>query len=125
MSKMTDTLDDYNPYTGKYAFCKPTAEELGFSEGHVSESAEKSDEDKKFALAVQELLDIMVRALIEADAENHALVEDRNRLIGALKKAVEWLNYFIRTEPGDVYHDEVSADTWAIECMLMDMEETE
>ena len=98
-------------------------EGLGFGEGYVSESAEMSDEDKEFAIAAQEAHDNMVRALIEAGAENHALVEDRNRLIGALKKAVEWLNYFIRTEPDDAYHDEVSADTWAIECMLMDMEE--
>ena len=100
-------------------------EELGLGEEDASESAEMSDEDKEFALAAQEAHDNMVRGLIEAGAENHALVEDRNRLIGALKKAVEWLNYFIRTEPDDVYHDEVSADTWAIECILMDMEETE
>ena len=98
-------MDDYDPYIGKYAFCEPT------------------EEDKELDEAVREAHDNLVRSLIEAGGEIRELKEDKARLIGAMKKAVDWLNYFIRTEPNDVYHDEISADTWAVECMLMDMEE--
>ena len=61
--------DDYDPYTGKYAFCPPSNEDLGFGENWVSESPEMSDEDREIAEATQEAHDNLVRSLIEAGGE--------------------------------------------------------
>lgn len=58
--------DDYDPYTGKYAFCSPSNEDLGFGENWISESPEMSDEDREIAEAAQEAHDELVRSLIEA-----------------------------------------------------------
>ena len=58
--------DDYDPYTGKYAFCSPNNADLGFEEGWISESLEMPDEDREVAEAAQEAHDNLVRSLIEA-----------------------------------------------------------
>ena len=58
--------DDYDPYTGKYSFCSPSNEDLGFGENWISESPEMSDEDREIAEAAQEAHDELVRSLIEA-----------------------------------------------------------
>ena len=67
--------DDYDPYTGKYAFCPPSNEDLGFGENWVSESPEMPDEDREIAEAAQEAHDELVRSLIEAGGEIRELKE--------------------------------------------------
>ena len=61
--------DDYDPYTGKYAFCSPSNEGLGFGEGWINESPEMPDEDRELAEAAQEAHDNLVRSLVEAGGE--------------------------------------------------------
>ena len=61
--------DDYDPYTGKYAFCSPSNNDLGFGENWVSESPEMSDEDREVAEAAQEAHDNLIRSLVEAGGE--------------------------------------------------------
>ena len=61
--------DDYDPYTGKYAFCPPSNSDLGFEENWVSESPEMLDEDRELAEAAQEAHDELVRSLVEAGGE--------------------------------------------------------
>ena len=67
--------DDYDPYTGKYAFCSPSNEDLGFGENWVSESPEMPDEDREAAEAAQEAHDNLVRSLVEAGGEIRELKE--------------------------------------------------
>ena len=117
--------DDYDPYTGKYAFCPPSNEDLGFGESWVSESPEMSDEDREIAEAAQEAHDELVRSLIEAGGEIRELNDEKKRLIFALKEVVEWLDYFLTTQGDDVYHDEASEARCRAEYLLMNLEEEE
>ncbi len=69
--------DDYDPYTGKYAFCPPSNEDLGFGENWISESPEMSDEDREAV----EAHDRLIRSFIEADGDRH---KARELLVRAL-----------------------------------------
>ena len=95
--------DDYDPYTGKYAFCPPSNADLGFGENWISESPEMSDEDRELAEAVQEAHDELVRSLVEAGGEIR-------------------LNYFLTTERDDVYYDDANEVWCRAEYLLMDLE---
>lgn len=59
--------DDYDPYTGKYAFCPPSDEDevcvinYDDTDGNVS--------DEEYEAAAQEAYDNLVRSLIEAGGE--------------------------------------------------------
>ena len=114
--------DDYDPYTGKYAFCPPSNADLGFGENWISESPEMSDEDRELAEAVQEAHDELVRSLVEAGGEIRELNDEKKRLIFALKEAVVWLNYFLTTERDDVYYDDANEVWCRAEYLLMDLE---
>lgn len=70
--------DEYDPYTGKYAFVPP--DEV---------------DDEEYEAAAQEAHDELVRSLIEAGGEIRELNDDKKRLIFALKEAVEWLDHFL------------------------------
>ena len=79
--------DDYDPYTGKYAFCSPSNEDLGFGENWVSESPEMSDEDRELAEAAQETHDNLVRSLIEAGGE----IREARELLNEAKDALLYM----------------------------------
>lgn len=117
--------DDYDPYTGKYAFCPPSNSDLGFEENWVSESPEMLDEDRELAEAAQEAHDELVRSLVEAGGEIRELNDEKRRLIFALKETVAWLDYFLTTERDDIYYDEASEARCRAEYLLMELEDTE
>ena len=101
--------DDYDPYTGKYAFVSPDSD--------VS--------DEELEAAAQEVHDNLVRSLIEAGGEIRELNDEKRRLIFALKEAVTWLDYFLTTERDDIYYDDINEVRCRAEYLLMDMEDTE
>ena len=73
--------------------------------------------------AENEAHDNLVRSLVEAGAEVCQLQSDKRTLIYNLKEVVKWLDYFITTEPDDIYIEEARTARWTAECCLMDMEE--
>ena len=98
--------DDYDPYTGKYAFVSP-----------------KDDtSDAEYEAAAEETHDNLVRSLIEAGGEIDSLKNDKRRLVYALNETVKWLNYFLTHNRDDVYYDEAHEARWRAEYLLMDME---
>ena len=99
--------DDYDPYTGKYAFVSP----------------DDDTSDEEYEDAAQEAYDNLVRSLIEAGGEIRELNDEKKRLIFALKEAVVWLNYFLTTERDDIYYDEASEVRCRAEYLLMELEE--
>lgn len=99
--------DDYDPYTGKYAFVSP----------------DDDTSDEEYEDAAQEAYDNLVRSLVEAGGEIRELNDEKKRLIFALKEVVEWLNYFLTTERDDVYYDEASEARCRAEYLLMELEE--
>ena len=101
--------DDYDPYTGKYAFVSPDDEA----------------DDEEYEVAAQEAHDELVRSLIEAGGEIRELNDEKRRLIFALKETVEWLDYFLTTERDDIYYDEASEARCRAEYLLMDLEDAE
>ena len=114
--------DDYDPYTGKYAFCSPSNNDLGFGENWVNESPEMPDEDREAAEAAQEAHDNLVRSLIEAGGEIRELNDNKKRLIFALKETVAWLDYFLTTNRDNIYYDEADEVRCRAEYLLMDLE---
>lgn len=98
--------DDYDPYTGKYAFVSP----------------DDDTSDEEYEDAAQEAYDNLVRSLVEAGGEIRELNDEKKRLIFALKEVVEWLNYFLTTERDDVYYDEASEARCRAEYLLMELE---
>lgn len=101
--------DDYDPYTGKYAFVSP--------DDDVS--------DEEYEDAAQEAHDNLVRSLIEAGGEVRELNDEKKRLIFALKETVDWLNYFLTHNRDDIYYDEASEARCSAEYLLMELEGTE
>lgn len=101
--------DDYDPYTGKYAFVSPADD--------VS--------DEEYEDAAQEAHDNLVRSLIEAGGEVRELNDEKKRLIFALKETVDWLNYFLTHNRDDIYYDEASEARCSAEYLLMELEGTE
>ena len=73
--------------------------------------------------ADQEACDNLTRDLWETNQRMTQLIADKKTLIYNLKKTVEWLDYFITTEPDDIYIEEARTARWVAECCLMDMEE--
>ena len=121
--------DDYDPYTGKYAFCPPMTDEE-FSKAYKDYMDEyRTDDDdvsdEEYEAAAQEAHDELVRSLIEAGGEIRELNDEKKRLIFALKEAVEWLDYFLTTERDNIYYDEASEARCRAEYLLMEMEDTE
>lgn len=97
--------DDYDPYTGKYAFV----------------SSDDVD-DEELEAAAQEAHDELVRSLVEAGGEIRELNDEKKRLIFALKEAVTWLDYFLTTERDDIYYDDANEVRCRAEYLLMDLE---
>ena len=120
--------DDYDPYTGKYAFCPPMTDEE-FTQAYkdyMDEYRTDDDDDvsdEEYEAAAQEVHDNLVRSLIEAGSEIRELTDEKKRLIFALKSTLVWLNYFLTTEPDDVYHDEAREARCNAELLLMELEE--
>lgn len=98
--------DDYDPYTGKYAFVSP--------DDDIS--------DEEYEAAAQEAHDELVRSLVEAGGEIRELNDEKKRLIFALKEAVEWLDYFLTTERDDIYYDDANEVRCRAEYLLMELE---
>lgn len=73
--------------------------------------------------ADQEACDNLTRDLWETNLRMAQLIADKKTLIYNLKKTVEWLDYFITTEPDDIYIEEARTARWVAECCLIDMEE--
>lgn len=119
--------DDYDPYTGKYAFCPPMTDKefskayKDYMDEYRTDDSDVSDEE--YEAAAQEAHDELVRSLIEAGGEIRELNDEKKRLIFALEEAVEWLDYFLTTEPDDIYHDEANEVRCRAEYLLMDLEE--
>lgn len=105
--KRLDALepDDCDPYTGKYAFVSPD-----------------DVDDEEYEAAAQEAHDELVRSLVEAGGEIRELNDEKNRLIFALKEAVEWLDYFLTTERDDIYYDDANEVRCRAEYLLMELE---
>lgn len=80
-------------------------------------------DDREYEAAAQEAHDNLVHSLVEAGGEIRELKEQGECLVGALKKTLKWLDYFLTTQRDDIYYEEANAERWAIECMLMDMGE--
>lgn len=114
--------EEYDPYTGKYAFCPPSNADLGFGENWVSESPEMPDEDREAAEAAQEAHDNLVRSLVEAGGEIRELNDDKKRLIYSLKETLEWLDYFLIHNCNDIYYDEANEARCRAGYLLMDLE---
>lgn len=98
--------DDYDPYTGKYAFVSPD-----------------DVDDEELEAAAQEAHDELVRSLVEAGGEIRELNDEKNRLIFALKETVTWLDYFLTTERDDIYYDDANEVRCRAEYLLMELEE--
>lgn len=71
----------------------------------------------------QETCDYLARDLAEAKVVVSDLSNDKRILIGNLKNAIEWLNYFITAHPDDIYIEDARTVRWAAECCLINMEE--
>ena len=91
--------------------------DFGETNGAVCEPEE--DVETEFEKAHNEL----VRSLIEAGGEIRQLREDKATLIYYLKKVLDWVDYFLITNPNDTYFQEANADRCATECYLMNMED--
>lgn len=118
--------DDYDPYTGKYAFCPPMTDEefTKAYKDYMDEYRTDDDvDDEEYETAAQEAHDNLVRSLIEAGGEIRELTDEKKRLIYALKEAVEWLDYFLTTERDDIYYDEANEVRCRAEYLLMELEE--
>lgn len=101
--------DNYDPYTGKYAFVSP--------DDDVS--------DEEYETAAQEAHDELVRSLIEAGGEIRELNDEKRRLIFTLNEAVGWLNYFLTHNRADIYYDEANETRCRAEYLLMELEDAE
>jgi hypothetical protein len=97
--------DDYDPYTGKYAFVPPDDEV----------------DDEEYETAAQEVYDNLVHSLVEAGGEIRQLKQDKATLIFYLKEVNKWLEYFITTDPDNIYADEARTTVMASEMCLMDI----
>ena len=95
--------DDYDPYTGKYAFCPPIDDDVT---------------DEELETAAEDAYNGLVRSLIEAGGEIRELKDEKRRLIWALKEAVEWLNYFLTNDRDNIYYDEASEARCRAVCVL-------
>ncbi len=82
---------------------------------------EVSDEDMEIAEAAQEAYDNLVHSLVEAGGEIRQLKQDKATLIFYLKEVNKWLEYFITTEPDNIYADEARTTVMASEMCLMDI----
>lgn len=78
--------------------------------------------DEEYEAAAQEAHDELVRSLVEAGGEIRELNDEKNRLIFALKEAVEWLDYFLTTERDDIYYDDANEVRCRAEYLLMELE---
>ena len=119
--------DDYDPYTGKYAFCPPMTDEeftkayKDYMDEYRADDDDVSDEELE--AAAQEAHDELVRSLVEAGGEIRELNDEKKRLIFALKEVVEWLDYFLTTERDDIYYDEANEARCRADYLLMELEE--
>ena len=91
--------------------------DFGETNGAVCEPEE--DVETEFEKVHNEL----VRSLIEAGGEIRQLKEDKATLVHYLKETLNWVDYFLTANPDDIYFQEASADRWAAECYLMNMED--
>lgn len=99
--------DNYDPYTGKYAFVSPDDDLT----------------DEEYEAFAEETHNNVVRALIESGGEIDSLKNDKRRLVYSLNETVKWLNYFLTHNRDDVYYDEAHEARWRAEYLLMDLEE--
>ena len=81
-------------------------------------------EDMDIEDTAQVAYDSLTQELMAADDTIRSLEQDKKCLIHYLKNVVEWLNYFITTNPDDIYIEEARTALWAAECRLMEMEES-
>lgn len=91
--------------------------DFGEPNGVVSEPEEEVETE------FEKIYNKLVRSLVEAGGEIRQLKEDKTTLIYYLKKTLNWVDYFLTANPDNIYSREASADRWAAECCLMDMED--
>ena len=106
------------PYWLAYGEPETTDEQNEAILAHCAEG----DFDPEVEEARQEAHDNLVRSLVEAGGEIRELNDEKNRLIFALKEAVEWLDYFLTTERDDIYYDDANEVRCRAEYLLMELE---
>lgn len=86
----------------------------GFGLPEVRDIEQEPDE-------AQVAYDNLARELMEAEDTIQSLQQDKACLIHYLKDTVKWLDYFITTNPDDLYIEEARTARWAAESRLMDL----